>query len=676
MIKRYLKLVLIAGFTLIGVAVAVRLTSHDTPEAAKLVNLDGVLHTSALAVSASTTAPQKPKANSDYLRIAPTSEGYAPVMEAAHENPNSRFKNPAKPVCPVFPKNFAAPVRVTSGVANVACTPVYARPDCAGSVAYDGSLVYADAFPGCDVSYRCTQFKTEEFITVKDAASQQSWSWELDCGELTPRLTPANTIELVDKGGVPRLRINAPEGKDAAGKLLRVGERLALKRDGNRITLTAELNGCKFPVVIDPSWSSTGTMAFSRNIHTATLLNSGKVLVVGGTDANTNLSLSSCEQFDPSSGTWTTTASMNSNRSYHNAILLNTNEVLVVCGADDSGTITTCELYDPNQDKWTITAPLASRPSYHASVLLKDGTVLTTGGVASGNNVLNSCALYDRTTQAWTTTGSFSQARYGHAVTMLNDGRILATGGYDGGVQYSCEIYDPILKSWNVTGSLHSSRVFHSAILLNDGNVIIVQTYDQSAQCENFDPIAGIWTQTEAISAFNVGTATLLQNGKILVAGGYSGGGSKICNVFDITANVFAATPSLIISRAQPTATLLSSGKVLVVGGVVNGPVSLVAEVYDPAPVAMSQIISIHSGAQMAVTLNADAINDPLFYMVVVQPNHGTLVGIGNNLTYISISGYIGSDSFTFKVNDSIADSNIATITINVTDAAPDLPHV
>ena len=47
-------------------------------------------------------------------------------------------------------------------------------------------------------------------------------------------MTPAFTIELCDSGGVPRLRINAPFGKDADGKLLRVGagERLKLNLDG------------------------------------------------------------------------------------------------------------------------------------------------------------------------------------------------------------------------------------------------------------------------------------------------------------------------------------------------------------------------------------------------------------------------------------------------------------
>jgi hypothetical protein len=55
-----------------------------------------------------------------------------------------------------------------------------------------------------------------------------------------------------------------------------------------------------------------------------------------------------------------------------------------------------------------------------------------------------------------------------------------------------------------------------------------------------------------------------------------------------------------------------------------------------------------------------------LTYLIVTQPGHGTLTGSGTNRTYIPNPNYFGEDQFTFKVNDGIADSNIATVSIEI----------
>ena len=66
----------------------------------------------------------------------------------------------------------------------------------------------------------------------------------------------------------------------------------------------------------------------------------------------------------------------------------------------------------------------------------------------------------------------------------------------------------------------------------------------------------------------------------------------------------------------------------------------------------------------------SDAENDPLTYTIVSGPSHGTLSsGTGASRTYTPAPGYVGSDSFTFKANDGTADSNIATVSITVTEA-------
>ncbi len=87
----------------------------------------------------------------------------------------------------------------------------------------------------------------------------------------------------------------------------------------------------------------------------------------------------------------------------------------------------------------------------------------------------------------------------------------------------------------------------------------------------------------------------------------------------------------------------------------------------NQAPVAQNQTVHTVVNVAKQVTLVAtDPDGDPLSYIVVAQPQHGTLSGTAPNLTYTPASGYIGLDSFTFKANDARLDSNIATVSINV----------
>ena len=90
-------------------------------------------------------------------------------------------------------------------------------------------------------------------------------------------------------------------------------------------------------------------------------------------------------------------------------------------------------------------------------------------------------------------------------------------------------------------------------------------------------------------------------------------------------------------------------------------------EVQNVAPVAANQNVSTTSGVPINITLVAtDADNDPLTYSVVTPPANGKVTIAGNVATYTSNAGYVGPDSFTFKANDTKADSNTATVNINV----------
>jgi len=90
------------------------------------------------------------------------------------------------------------------------------------------------------------------------------------------------------------------------------------------------------------------------------------------------------------------------------------------------------------------------------------------------------------------------------------------------------------------------------------------------------------------------------------------------------------------------------------------------------APVANAQSVAVSPNTAKAIVLTAsDLDNDPLTYSIVAGPTRGTLTGTGPNRTYTPNTGYLGADSFTFRVNDGQVNSNTATVSITVANQSP-----
>jgi hypothetical protein len=92
-----------------------------------------------------------------------------------------------------------------------------------------------------------------------------------------------------------------------------------------------------------------------------------------------------------------------------------------------------------------------------------------------------------------------------------------------------------------------------------------------------------------------------------------------------------------------------------------------VTAVNDP-PMANDVGVTIQEDTLVLITLaGSDIDGDPLTYSIVTAPCHGCLDGTAPNLIYKPEANFNGQDSFTFKVNDGTADSNVATVSITVT---------
>jgi Galactose oxidase, central domain/Kelch motif len=375
---------------------------------------------------------------------------------------------------------------------------------------------------------------------------------------------------------------------------------------GSNATPRASSSASATPVEIRPaSWTATGSMIEGRHGHTATLLADGRILVTGGCCSSGGGGLATAGLYNPSSGSWTPTGSMVEAREGHTATLLPDGHVLVAGGYGDSDPLASAELYDPSSGIWTATGNMATPRQDHTATLLPDGKVLVTGGVpGGGRDTLASAELYDPRSGEWTTTGSMLKARYGHTATLLPDGSVLVAGGFGSyssigsiGPLTSAERYDPGSGTWTSTGGMAMGRAGYTATLLRDGTVLVAGgTCHLSGGCvlasaEVYDHSSGSWTVTGTMAGVRGGhSATLLPDGKVLVAGGGNGScaepapscpsaGLASAELYDPRSRSWTATASMIGVRGGNTATLLPDGTVLVVGG---GGLLVSAELYDP----------------------------------------------------------------------------------------------
>lgn len=207
------------------------------------------------------------------------------------------------------------------------------------------------------------------------------------------------------------------------------------------------------------AWSPAGSLSVARFAHTATLLQSGKVLVTGGCAAtNSSTATAVSELYDPASNSWSTTGILNTARYYHTAVRLKTGKVLAIGGSTGTTTIS-CELYDPSTGTWSNAASTNTARYLNTTTLLPDGKVLVTGGTSS-RGPLSSVELYDPSANAWTLTGNMKTGRYAHTATLLTDGTVLVAGGEGQTISCgkACTSYIPTAKAeiYNfATGKIH-----------------------------------------------------------------------------------------------------------------------------------------------------------------------------------------------------------------------------
>jgi hypothetical protein len=192
-------------------------------------------------------------------------------------------------------------------------------------------------------------------------------------------------------------------------------------------------------------------------------------------------------------------------------------------------------------------------------------------------------------------TGAMKTLRDDNAATLLQNGRVLITGGYTCGTVGPCpiiasaELYDPATGKFSLTGSMAQVRQGHTATLLNDGRVLVAGGWEgvyRVASAELYDPATGKFGSTGSMAAARERhSGTLLDDGRVLVAGGWGGSGALAsAELYDPATGTFSPTGSMQECAGRNVAVLLGDGRVLVAcTEMPSGKPYASVELYDPA---------------------------------------------------------------------------------------------
>jgi hypothetical protein len=271
-------------------------------------------------------------------------------------------------------------------------------------------------------------------------------------------------------------------------------------------------------------WVPTQPMTEGRNVASAVLLPSGKVLVAAG---NTGTWSKTASLYDPATNAWTTTGSLFSPRARGDMFVLANGKVLMAAGG-----AAIAEIYDPAAGTWAKTGALKTNRDYDAAVLLPTGKVMVIGGEVA-SKATNTAEIYDPATGKWAAAANMATARALPTATVLSSGKVLVTGGFlygtTGASLASAEVYDPTTNKWTTVAPMSLARFSATAQLLADGTVFVAGGSQgaaaRTATTEVYDPVSNKWRASGSMTIARSGaTVTPMPNGKLLIRGGAAAG--------------------------------------------------------------------------------------------------------------------------------------------------------
>lgn len=479
----------------------------------------------------------------------------------------------------------------------------------------DGYIVYRGGHEsGADVIHQIAAARHEDFLIFHAPPVTPTVRYQLELNAQVAGLRLVDDVlELLDGNGIPRLRMKKPYTVDDSGvrQWAKVDvEGCNVDRDGRppfdravtapgaascTVAVTWDA-GAQYPLLLDPVWTTTGSMAAEREGFVMVLLPTGNVLAAGGGDGFDILS--SAEVYSVAGGAWATTTAMPKGRYGAEAVSPGANittlgDPIFIGGYFESATETLAttvrvDRYNSSAGTWSTFTQLASGRVGHSATLYTTSSGAVNVMVAGGYNETNGILT---TTERGTGTGAWTAGTYGgatlrrtnHTMTRLSNGRLVMAGGFGGSASdtthNTCRLYNNSLNSWGTTVNLNVARRDHTATLLLDGRILVaggVGTSNaalDSAEAYTASPAA--WANIASPMSFQRAghEAVRLTDGVVLLAGGIDASGTILdsAELFDPSTDEFflfgdtASSPRVFHGQ-----TLLNDGRVLLCGGYAN----------------------------------------------------------------------------------------------------------
>ncbi|MBR96921.1 MAG: hypothetical protein CL887_00295 [Dehalococcoidia bacterium] len=259
--------------------------------------------------------------------------------------------------------------------------------------------------------------------------------------------------------------------------------------------------------------------AAGRESPAGSVLKDGRVFITGGQNSS-NDPLKTSELYDLATDTWTKGPKPLTWIQRHTHTVLDDGRVIIIGGTDDLSQLKKTAVFDPATDTISKLAEMTTGRSNHTATLLLDGRILVAGGGKRElSDATDTAEIYDPETDTWTSAGRMNEARLSHTAHLLPDGKVLVTGSK--GKLATSEVYDPETNSWYTTCSMMTGRSDHSGSLLQDGRVFVSGGEGNLDTTEIYDPSTGEWSPGPKLNVSrNRHRQITMQDGSILITGG------------------------------------------------------------------------------------------------------------------------------------------------------------
>ncbi len=270
--------------------------------------------------------------------------------------------------------------------------------------------------------------------------------------------------------------------------------------------------GLRYPLLVDPTWETTvGNLGHARAGHALVALPNTFFLAFGGGD-NTG-PVAASEVFNPRTKSWAATGTMVAGRTEFSHATLRDGRILAVGGYNaQRKALGSAELYNPQTGKWSATGSLATARADAGAAILPSGKVLVAGGLQAVTQLPSqlyqfvataASEVYTPAKGTWAKVAPMSVPRYAHTVTALANGKVLAAGGLAGGtrpqkVWATSERFVEGTSTWGGLARMPVPRAYHTATEL--------PKYSNDELSQTGGQVALIGGAQDDVQSFTLGT--------------------------------------------------------------------------------------------------------------------------------------------------------------------------